>query len=55
VTDVGTIRRAIVDASDDVLEALAFEVRKALEGDSNDAEHDALVSAAAVLGIDWGE
>jgi hypothetical protein len=33
--------------------ALAAEIKAALEGDSNDAEHDALVSVAEHLGIDW--
>lgn len=30
---------------------LAREVRDALNGDSNDAEHDALVSVACALGL----
>lgn len=29
------------------------QVRRALEGDSNDAEHDALAAIAEELGIDW--
>jgi hypothetical protein len=29
------------------------EIRDALEGESNDAEHDALVTVADVLGIDY--
>lgn len=29
------------------------EIRDALEGESNDAEHDALESVASALGIDW--
>lgn len=32
--------------------SLAEEVREALEGDSNDAEHDALVSVAEQFGTD---
>lgn len=28
-------------------------IRAALEGDSNDAEHDALVGVADVLGVEW--
>lgn len=34
--------------------SLASEVREALEGDSNDAEHDALVSVAQHFGIEYG-
>lgn len=37
----------------DGLAALADDVRQALEGDSNDAEHDALVAVAEALGIDY--
>lgn len=33
--------------------ALHAEIKAALEGDSNDAEHDALVSVADALGIDY--
>ena len=33
--------------------ALRAEIKAALEGDSNDAEHDALVSVAGWLGIEW--
>lgn len=29
------------------------EIKSALEGDSNDAEHDALVSAAGTFGIEY--
>lgn len=32
---------------------IAAEIKEALQGDSNDAEHDALVSVAAHLGITW--
>jgi hypothetical protein len=32
---------------------MADEIREALEGDSNDAEHDALVSIAETFGINW--
>jgi hypothetical protein len=35
------------------LQALAGEIKAALEGDSNDAEHDALVGVAQHLGITW--
>jgi hypothetical protein len=32
---------------------LSVEVKDALEGDSNDAEHDALVSVAQFFGIEY--
>jgi hypothetical protein len=35
------------------LDALCAEVKDALEGECNDAEHDALVSVAQHLGLDW--
>jgi hypothetical protein len=35
------------------LKALREEIRDALEGESNDAEHDALVSVAGALGIHY--
>jgi hypothetical protein len=41
-----------VSAVDD---SLRRRVRDALEGDSNDAEHDALVAVANALGISYGE
>lgn len=41
------VRDRVVDAD------LATEVREALEGDSNDAEHDALVSVAEALNITY--
>lgn len=34
-------------------EGLREEIKNALEGDSNDAEHDALVSVAQILRIDY--
>lgn len=36
-----------------VTRELREEIRAALEGDSNDAEHDALVSVAEAFGIKW--
>jgi hypothetical protein len=36
-----------------VPDGLREEVRDALEGDSNDAEHDALVSVAEFLGVKY--
>lgn len=53
MADPGNIRRAILDASDDDLEAVAREITDALEGDSNDAEHAALVTVADTLGIGY--
>lgn len=32
---------------------IAAEVKRALEGDSNDAEHDALVAVAEHFGLDY--
>lgn len=50
-TDTTSFRRAAIDASDAQITALIDEVRSALEGDSNDAEHDALVSVAGFFSI----
>jgi hypothetical protein len=35
------------------IDEIRDEIRDALEGDSNDAEHDALAMVAEVLGIEW--
>jgi len=35
------------------LDGVCLEIKRALEGDSNDAEHDALVGVAEHLGVDW--
>lgn len=51
-TDVTPIRRALLDASDAEILALVDTIRTALAGDSNDAEHDALVDVAEALGIE---
>jgi hypothetical protein len=53
VIDTTPIRRAVTDASDTELDSLASEIREALEGPSNDAEHDALAAVADFLGIDY--
>jgi hypothetical protein len=46
---------SVIDAANrGDLTSLADEIRAALEGDSNDAEHDALASVAAALGIEIG-
>lgn len=41
------------DLPRDLLAPTITEVKDALEGDSNDAEHDALVSVAELLNIDY--
>ena len=48
----------IFDRPDDhhdalISQGLAEDIRAALEGDSNDAEHDALSAVASSLGISW--
>lgn len=35
------------------IEELGEDIKSALEGDSNDAEHDALASVAMTLGIEY--
>lgn len=40
-------------STDDELRVLFIQVKEALEGDSNDAEHDALVAVADLLDIPW--
>lgn len=50
--DPGLMRTMVLTAGDDNLVALGNTVRAALEGESNDAEHDALVDVALALGID---
>lgn len=40
-------------AEADPVKRLSQVVRAALEGDSNDAEHDALVEVSVILGIEW--
>jgi hypothetical protein len=34
-------------------DSICAEIKDALEGDSNDADHDALVSVAQHLGLEW--
>lgn len=46
-------RWAALNAKDDEIAELAKAIRSALEGDSNDAEHDALVDVAQFFGIDY--
>jgi hypothetical protein len=53
--DATPYRRAVLDASDDDLTAVVLELRDALLGCSPDADHDALVSVAALLGLDPDE
>ena len=45
-------KRAILETSDATLDWVCGEIRASLEGDSNDAEHDALAAIAALLGIE---
>jgi hypothetical protein len=51
--DAGIMRRHVLEASDDQVLDAARIVRSALEGESNDAEHDALVLVADLLGIEY--
>lgn len=51
--DATLFRRNALEAGDKDIEYLVNEVRAALEGDSNDAEHDALVYVADFFDIDW--
>ena len=51
--DVTPYRRAVIDASDADLLYTVADIKTALEGDSNDAEHEALAGVAELLGIEW--
>lgn len=53
--DTTPIRRAVLDASDEAITELASTIRAALEGDSNDAEHDALADVADFLNVTYGD
>lgn len=50
---VTVFRRAASHASDLEIAELVGVIRSALEGDSNDAEHDALVEVAGFFNIDY--
>jgi hypothetical protein len=50
--DLGSFRTAAMQSTDATI-ALVDTIKKALEGDSNDAEHDALVDVAQFFGIGW--
>ena len=50
---VRNFRNSVADASDGEIDDLVDEIRDALEGDSNDAEHDALVSVAQFFAVDY--
>jgi hypothetical protein len=50
---LGAARRDPEPSAPAASHSLPKQVKDALEGDSNDAEHDALVSVAEHLGIDW--
>lgn len=49
----GAIRQKVMDTSDDDLRAYGQAIVSALEGDSNDAEHDALADLAHWLDLEW--
>lgn len=51
--DATKIRQSVMNASDAYLKLLYDEIKSALEGDSFDAEHDALVAVAQLFGVDW--
>lgn len=51
--DTTPFRRAALDAPDAEVVDLIETVKAALEGDSNDAEHDALSDVAGFFGIDY--
>lgn len=51
--DMIEIRSAFINASDEEIEALVLTITDALEGDSNDAEHDALSDVADFIGLNW--
>lgn len=53
--DTTPLRRRVIDATDDEINNLAREIRDALEGDSNDAERDALAYVAGFLGVEYGD
>lgn len=46
-------RRRMAEADDEQIAVLVHSVREALEGDSNDADHDALVDVAHFFDIDY--
>ena len=50
---ISGFRRTLESTTDDEVASLISEIRDALEGDSNDVEHDALASVAAFFGIDY--
>ena len=50
LTELGAISQRTTDQVDD---DLALQVKQALEGDSNDAEREALVNIAEHFGIPW--
>lgn len=53
--DTTPFRRAALDAPDAEVVDLIGTVKAALEGESNDAEHDALAEVAGFFGIGYGE
>jgi hypothetical protein len=53
LTELGAISERATGHDEQVDDDLALQVKRALEGDSNDAEHEALVGVAARFGIPW--
>jgi hypothetical protein len=53
LADIYGFRRAALGAPDAEIQDLVTEIIGALEGDSNDADHDALVSVAQFFGIEY--
>lgn len=51
--DNTVFRRAALEATDAEIDELRNQAVRALEGDSNDAEHDALVEFARFFGFEW--
>lgn len=49
--DIMDIRSRFVRASDDEICGIVSTITLALDGDSNDAEHDALIDVAEFMGI----
>ena len=47
------LRQHLATYSAPEIAELAQEIKDALQGDSNDAEHDALVGVAYALGLEW--
>jgi len=53
LAELGAISERTDNSGEQVDDDLALQVKRALEGNSNDAEHDALVDVAEHFGIPW--